>query len=390
MGGSRFMGGGPCLWGGPGLWGGPCLWQGVPVYEGGSLFMAGGPDLWGGVPVYGVTHRARSLTQIFLLGADLISKGDGHPPAGSSASRSGCSPGRLRGASMALRHRAPRSAPALPAPGPARRAGRERTAPVPPRSRLPPPGTRRLRKKSNTGPGGGAKMAPGTEGGRSGRECTGDGGHRGWGERAVGRIGGGEDGGWGGAAMGSAEDALGMGRTGKGSTGGLGRSGDGEKQGWGEPRLHREWGEPGPGMERDAALSYPRMLSREAPVLPCPAAPQLPALPPFRCRSRSVRGSSQLSRSPIPAGGRGGAGGTGGGGTGTRPATGREPRLGMRDPGDPGGVEGGAALEPCGVTGKYLGSCFLGGGGDAPPCPHGAVVGGESQHRYGGLGGVPL
>ena len=188
----------------------------------------------------------------------MISKGDGHPPAGSSASRSGCSPGRLRGASMALRHRAPRSAPALPAPGPARRAGRERTAPVPPRSRLPPPGTRRLRKKSNTGPGGGAKMAPGTEGGRSGRECTGDGGHRGWGERAVGRIGGGEDGGWGGAAMGSAEDALGMGRTGKGSTGGLGRSGDGEKQGWGGQGMGRSgdgekrgWGEAGMGRSGD-------------------------------------------------------------------------------------------------------------------------------------------
>ena len=297
MGGSRFMGGGPCLWGGPGLWGGPCLWQGVPVYEGGSLFMAGGPDLWGGVPVYGVTHRARSLTQIFLLGADLISKGDGHPPAGSSASRSGCSPGRLRGASMALRHRAPRSAPALPAPGPARRAGRERTAPVPPRSRLPPPGTRRLRKKSNTGPGGGAKMAPGTEGGRSGRECTGDGGHRGWGERAVGRIGGGEDGGWGGAAMGSAEDALGMGRTGKGSTGGLGRSGDGEKQGWGGQGMGRSgdgekrgWGEAGmgrtavaPGMGRARAGdgagccalvpadAQPR--SSGAAVPRCPAAP---------------------------------------------------------------------------------------------------------------------
>ena len=200
-------------------------------------------------------------------------------------------------------------------------------------------------------------------------EHGGTGEKRGWGEAGMGRTGDGEKRGWGEA--------------------GMGRSGDGEKRGWGEPRLHREWGEPGPGMERDAALSYPRMLSREAPVLPCPAAPQLPALPPFRCRSRSVRGSSQLSRSPIPAGGRGGAGGTGGGGTGTRPATGREPRLGMRDPGDPGGVEGGAALEPCGVTGKYLGSCFWGGADDTP-CPHGAVMGGGSQHRYGGLGGVHL
>ena len=203
------------------------------------------------------------------------------------------------------------------------------------------------------------------EWGEQGRGARGD-----WGEAGMGRSRDGEDRGWGEA--------------------GMGRSGDGEKRGWGEPRLHREWGEPGPGMERDAALSYPRMLSREAPVLPCPAAPQLPALPPFRCRSRSVRGSSQLSRSPTPAGGRGGAGGTGGGGTGTRPETGREPRLGMRDPGDPGGVEGGAALEPCGVTGKYLGSCFLGGGGRHSVPPRGCDGRGIPAPLWGFGGGASV
>lgn len=219
--GSQFVGC-PSVWGGVRSIGGPGFWEegrvpvsgGVPAHRV-SRFL-GGSRFWGD-------------SQRPQFDPDLLAGGRFDLQGGRASS------GRVRRVAVGLQPReaprclhgpaapAQRSAPALPAPGPARRAGRERATPVPPRSRLPPPGTRRLRKKSNTGPGGGAKMAPGTGGGRTGRGCSGDGGHRGWGEQAVGRTGGGEDGGWEDRRWG----APGMGRTGKG----MGREGDGEHGG---------------------------------------------------------------------------------------------------------------------------------------------------------------
>lgn len=150
---AAWVGSGVLVWGFP-IWGFP-VWGSQFGVEG-SQFGGGGSRFWGCLGFFwgggGVTHSARSLTQIFLLGTDLISNGDGQPPAGSSASRSGSSPGRLRGGSMA-----PAAAGTYPqsfdrSRGPAG-SGREDAGLIPqPRQRpRSPPGTRRLRRQHRPG-----------------------------------------------------------------------------------------------------------------------------------------------------------------------------------------------------------------------------------------------
>lgn len=355
------------------------MW-GVPVY--GGVRSIGGPGFWeegrvpvsGGVPAHRVSRflggsRFWGDSQRPQFDPDLLAGGRFDLQGGRASS------GRVRRVAVGLQPReaprclhgpaapAQRSAPALPAPGPARRAGRERATPVPPRSRLPPPGTRRLRKKSNTGPGGGAKMAPGTGGGRTGRGCSGDGGHRGWGEQAVGRTGGGEDGGWEdrrwgapGMRRGWGEPGREWGGKGMGSTGdrgwgarGMGGSGDREERGWGGRGSHRGWGAPGMGRRGGTARSY---RGCSAAKLRCCRAP----LPRRRLRLSAALGAVGVRRN-FPGADTGGRAGRGGGsrGRGHRdaPSAGHGPTLGMGYPEEPRGVMGESLWNPMGVMGKY-------------------------------------
>ena len=271
----------------------------------------------------------------------MISKGDGHPPAGSGASRSGCSPGRLRGASMALRHR--HSAQPRPYRHRARPDGRAeneqrryRPAAASPR---PVPGgcarkatpVRAAELRWHRVPGVGE---PG--GDAAGMGGTGDGESRQWGERGVGRTGGGRTGdgerrGWG--EPGREWGGKGMGSTGDRGWGarGMWGSGDREERGWGGRGSHRGWGGAG---ERRAPTGDAQPRSSGAAALRCPGA-----------ASASVPLSERLGFAatfpePTPAGGRGGAGGAGGGGTGTRPAPGTDPRWGWGTPRSPVGLWG--------------------------------------------------
>ena len=289
----------------------------------------------------------------------MISKGDGHPPAGSGASRSGCSPGRLRGASMALRHR--HSAQPRPYRHRARPDGRAeneqrryRPAAASPR---PVPGgcarkatpVRAAELRWHRVPGVGE---PG--GDAAGMGGTGDGESRQWGERGVGRTGGGRTGdgerrGWG--EPGREWGGKGMGSTGDRGWGarGMGGSGDREERGWGGAGMGRTGVAPGMGRRGGTARSY---RGCSAAKLRCCRAP----LPRRRLRLSAALGAVGVRRN-FPGADTGGRAGRGGGsrGRGHRdaPSAGHGPTLGMGYPEEPRGVMGESLWNPMGVMGKY-------------------------------------
>ena len=168
----------------------------------------------------------------------------------------------------------------------------------------------------------------------------------------------------------------------------MGRAGGGEKRGWGEAGMGRTAVAPGMGRARAGdgagccalvpADAQPR--SSGAAVPRCPAAPGSASVSvPLSKRSGFV--------ATFPEPDTGWRAGRGGGnrrrGHRDAPRDGQGAQVGDEGPRGPWWGCGGSSLGTMRGYGKVFGELFFG----DTPCPHGAVMGGVSQHRYGGLGG---